>query len=862
MIIEGSPESIVSSESGRASAKLPGGEPDTGCPRRVMIVTADMGGGHDAAAEALADQVWQLWPGSTLRWVDTLDVMGPAVGPVFRRIYVSNVQQTPWLYQFFYDSLWRRPWFARASKGFVAGWSGRRLAAEVDRFDPDLIISTYPLGSAGLDWLRRKRSLPVPVGAWVTDFAPHPFWVYPGIDTTYVMHPGAVRLALDAEPRARVRVGAPPVSVGFAPGDGRAARQGLGLPADAATVLVSCGSYGFGDVGEAVRAALAAGDRVQVLAACGHNDRLGQRLRSEFAELPPGRLQLLGWRKDMPEITRAADVVISNAGGLTALESLAGQRPVIMYRPIAAHGEANAKLMADVDLADRCDQPSELTRIVHDRTSTAPHRHRDAILAFSTGKNLGDDLLALAETGSGGARSAGDDHGGRWPLRAQDAFFLHTDSDTVRQQIGAVVIAEPEPGAVPLSAEILCDRFARRLPQLPALRRRILRGTGFGRPAWVDVPSVELTEHIRQWQADGGQHARLLLDRFWSEPIPLARPPWQILLIHRPDTDAVVIAFKFHHGLGDGISLINTFDRLVDPPDRSNHTCRPVRPPARRRAGLRSSFVDGVRIARGLWDLGRHAAAPRTDFNYPVRSGRRGLLTGTVDSRELSHAATARHVRSSELLLALVAEALGRAGFGVGDARSGRSRIRIMVPVAMALSRSGRTRGNCTGVLAVNLPTGPMPFADRLAQVRRELQRRAASGDPEAGAFVTRAIGDFPAPVHAWMSRRVYSSRFFNLLISYVPGSVRPRRLAGNVLSRIYPVVALADGVPLGIGMMRYAGTTGVCFVFDEELRPRADRLRAAFDGVVEEITAAARPDHNGRHPTVGPAPSPAKGAD
>ena len=54
---------------------------------------------------------------------------------------------------------------------------------------PDLVLSTYPIGSGGLAWLRRRGRLPVPVGAWVSDFAPHPFWVHEPLDLHVVMHP-------------------------------------------------------------------------------------------------------------------------------------------------------------------------------------------------------------------------------------------------------------------------------------------------------------------------------------------------------------------------------------------------------------------------------------------------------------------------------------------------------------------------------------------------------------------------------------------------------------------------------------------------------------------------------------------------
>jgi len=114
------------------------------CPARILIVTADMGGGHNATARALEERAHVLWPDCDVRWADTLDVMGPGIGPLFRRIYVVNVQSTPWLYEFFYSSLVRWHWFAASSKRVVGAWCGRRLQPLLDDYAPDLIFSVYP----------------------------------------------------------------------------------------------------------------------------------------------------------------------------------------------------------------------------------------------------------------------------------------------------------------------------------------------------------------------------------------------------------------------------------------------------------------------------------------------------------------------------------------------------------------------------------------------------------------------------------------------------------------------------------------------------------------------------------------------
>lgn len=364
---------------------------------KVLVVSAAMGEGHNATGRALEDAVRRLWPTAKVGWLDALDVMGAGIGPLFRWIYVSNVQRTPWLYEFFYRSLWRHRWFATASKRFVGAWCGRRLARKIDNYGPDLVLSTYPLGSAGLDWLRRHHRLDTPVGAWISDFAPHPFWVYGALDLNLVMHELAVPPALKCVPEAKVVVSAPSVRATFRPGDRDTARQRLGLPPEAFVALVSCGSLGFGDVEDAAKELLDAHPDVVPVVVCGRNARLLRRLQPLADEHP--RLRLLGWTDEMPGYTTAADAVVTNAGGATGLEALACGRPVLMHRPIAAHGRANAQLMADAGLAIVCETNGELGDAVRDliaeperwkAIAEAATRHCD-----STGE-LEDGLLALA----------------------------------------------------------------------------------------------------------------------------------------------------------------------------------------------------------------------------------------------------------------------------------------------------------------------------------------------------------------------------------------------------------------------------------------------------------------------------------
>jgi diacylglycerol O-acyltransferase / wax synthase len=767
-------------------------------PRRVLVVSADIGGGHHATGRALQERVERRWPGSRVRWVDTLDLMGRWVGPAFRRTYVTNVEVTPWLYEFFYSSLWRHRWFASASKRFVGAWAGRRLAPVLEEFDPDLILSTYPLGSAGLAWLRTYRGLAVPTGAWISDFAPHPFWVYAQLDLNVVVHPAAVATALAAEPAARVGVGEPPVLTRFHPGDRTAACHAFGFDPARKIALITCGSLGFGSVAPAARALSGLPD-VQVVVVSGRNGRVLREVsRTE-------RVRALGWVDDMPALLRAADVVITNAGGATALEAMATGVPVVMYQPIAAHGAANAALMTMCGASEICWTPDGLAACVRTQASRPRPATSDGVLP-----DLGLPALAAAP--------AVQQQRGT-PMRPADAFFRYVDSPAVAQQIGAVIEFGPRSDGRPLTRGDLVALLQRRLPVLTTLRRRPVRRGFWRRPVWLIDPAVDAGTHVAE---------AVTLDQFWSTPLPPDRPPWQMLLTGGPD-GATTLAVKLHHSLGDGLSVIGTLQRLFEPVSGAVPAGREERPlPPPRTAALR--------VLRGLFELAAAGRAPRSPLNGPLTGPRRRLVTVSLPAAELARAARRYGAGSVDLLCALVGEALCRTGAADG----GPDRLRALFAVSLNRRTPSRTYGNWTGAVAIDLPVGPEPLAERTAEVRDQFRRHLAGGQPAAANLVMRVMGRLPAPVHAALARLVYSSRFSNVIVSYVARWAPPMALAGAPVRSVCPVVGLADGIRIGVGAVRWGDTTGIGVLLDASLGDLADRFADALRAAYEELRVAA----------------------
>jgi UDP-N-acetylglucosamine:LPS N-acetylglucosamine transferase len=324
--------------------------------QRLLIVSASMGAGHDAAAAALAAQAQA--EGHTVRTVDLLKMPPHGQGAVLRAFYHSMLAVIPWLYD------WAmRTWVTHPGVFELITHNGGRsaekpLLAEVDSFQPDAVVAVYNLAAQVLGRLRSQGRLAVPVATYVTDPGAHPYWVWSGVDLTLAPM-GTTAAALEKMGAEVVKPIAPLVAARYlVPVDRQAARQRWDIAAEARVVVVNGGSWGVGEVVSAARQLSGGADLVLVL--CGHAQRLARRID----RLPGARA--IPWTDDVIGVLTAADVIVDNAGGTTCWEALAVGRPTVVYRPIAGHGRLNAVALQEAGLARCAKTPVELLAAVRD----------------------------------------------------------------------------------------------------------------------------------------------------------------------------------------------------------------------------------------------------------------------------------------------------------------------------------------------------------------------------------------------------------------------------------------------------------------------------------------------------------------
>jgi UDP-glucose 4-epimerase len=346
-------------------------------PPRALILTADIGEGHDLPARMIRSDIEEASPAAEVEIENGLEAMGRLCRSVARGGSWISFRWMPWLFDAQY---WLITKFGPTRWLFhhLSYWLGARgLLRLIAGHRPDVIVSTYPGVTAVLGMLRENRRLTIPVQSAITDLAGLRYWTHPGVDLHFVTHPESIEEVERLVGPGSVEWTRPPISPEFlmprTRGDARAA---LGIAAHARLVLVSGGGWGIGDLEGAIGAALSDEDSL-VVCITGRNESARERLEQRYGDHP--QVRVVGFTDQMSDWMAAADAMVHSTAGLTVLEAHIRGCPVVSYGFSVGHLRSNNAAFEHFGLAEVARSRHELESIL--RHLTRERRSPDSSFA-------------------------------------------------------------------------------------------------------------------------------------------------------------------------------------------------------------------------------------------------------------------------------------------------------------------------------------------------------------------------------------------------------------------------------------------------------------------------------------------------
>jgi diacylglycerol O-acyltransferase / wax synthase len=194
----------------------------------------------------------------------------------------------------------------------------------------------------------------------------------------------------------------------------------------------------------------------------------------------------------------------------------------------------------------------------------------------------------------------------------------------------------------------------------------------------------------------------------------------------------------------------------------------------------------------------------------------------------------------NDVLLTVITGALREWLLSRGEPVVGSTSVRALVPVALQ-DEDGAPGGEVSSFL-VDLPVGEPNPGVRLARLSYAMRGVASRGRSVGAESLIALTGFAPPTMHALGVRaaRGLSRRLFNLVVTNVPGPQVPLYAAGSRMLEVFPVVPLARGQGVSIGITSYDGCVYFGLNADRDSVGDVDVLADLIEQEVAELAHAA----------------------
>ncbi len=319
--------------------------------KRVLILTAGYGEGHNSAARAL-QAAFNEYPDVSAELIDLFALRAPRLNDLSRRGYLKLINTAPGIWSSLYRWLDRSP---RAPVMFRTLASHRRLLARIIREkQPTALVSTYPVYAWLLNRLRSDGLAFCPHYTVVTDaITINSLWYRtPSAGWFVTDRDSAAYLKQQGTPDERVHVSGFPVALAFAD---RPAH--LAPPATSRRILFMINSA-RGPALAIVRELLRHPEW-QLTITAGRDEGFRRELQALTAK-GPAKAEVLGWTNRIPELLMTHHAIISKAGGATTQESINALCPMLISQIVPGQEEGNYELLRRHDAGTLASTPQEI----------------------------------------------------------------------------------------------------------------------------------------------------------------------------------------------------------------------------------------------------------------------------------------------------------------------------------------------------------------------------------------------------------------------------------------------------------------------------------------------------------------------
>ena len=379
-------------------------------------------------------------------------------------------------------------------------------------------------------------------------------------------------------------------------------------------------------------------------------------------------------------------------------------------------------------------------------------------------------------------------------------------------------------------------------------------------PFWEEA-EVDLDYHLIQETLSGKGGRDRLRERtseLMSLPLDYTRPLWQVHLIGNVGIEGNAVVIRTHHCIADGMALVAVMLNLtassaedslkLDPdetsePRRLSSAGNIFRMVGKAAASLISTVTDREKIV-DVARLGGSSALttirllmkradPPSRFKGELGVPKLPVWSRPIPLEDVKAIKNALGGTVNDVLLSAMTGGLRRYLIGKGDDVTG-LRFRAAVPVNLRPPGRVHELGNQFGLVFLTLPVGIENPLERIAVLKRRMNRLKKSPEAIVAMGILKAIGMTPIEIQRIMVN-VFGAKT-TAVITNVPGPPEPLYMAGEMVDTFMFWVPQSGRVGLGISILSYAGKVRLGVVTDAGLIPDPELIIEGFYKELEDM--------------------------
>ncbi|SCJ02353.1 Processive diacylglycerol glucosyltransferase [uncultured Clostridium sp.] len=297
----------------------------------ILILTGRFGMGHYSAANAIKEEIESCYSDMKIDIVDIVEYLVPETSKYVYGSFEVLVSKFANLYNLFNKAM-RQKCVVPLKGKFIS-----KLDKLIDKYSPEIIISTLPISSQYISAYKMLKKINIPLITYITDISWHDEWIAQNTNYYFV---GSIKVKEELIKKGigkeKIKVSGIPVKSKFK------INKEVHNNSLKKNLLIMGGGLGLIELDNELFKRLNNEENIKTTVIAGNNKKMYHFIKENYKNL-----DVVGYVNNVDQYMKKADLVVSKAGGITLYEAIYSEVPIYVVKPFLIQEVNNAKYIED-----------------------------------------------------------------------------------------------------------------------------------------------------------------------------------------------------------------------------------------------------------------------------------------------------------------------------------------------------------------------------------------------------------------------------------------------------------------------------------------------------------------------------------